>query len=1052
MSVLLRTISAFPTGRTTNELFALLDVDFDPRKRTEIYAELSSLSEAGKISKGRDGRWRPVATAGRQGIAPSTPFGAIPDTAEEELLKPVHATFQGSTAGSTNTDQTDHAFFDPNALLRYYRSALRSDPRGAIAQVEDRHGIAWQLFTGLGPLTPEDGQVLTISIVLDDLPDEFRKALVKREANEQTLAVGWPIAVGKKQGVPVVWPVGLISAEWSRNATHLQISIDTDDIVANPEWIKGAARSTNWKEAGLREVFTQAEGLGFRRDEFLARLKEAVAGTFRGAISGQQMRIEFDPRNAGIHDIAALFLPTDTTFTAGAVRDMDTIAAWPKEKLASTALAPILGLDAPAPFRATPVINTGDLNKEQIDAVRQALSAPLTVVTGPPGTGKSQAIVSIAASVIADGGSVLVASKNHQALDAVESRLGGIAPQLPFLVRTLDPNREIDQSFDQILGQLVSEPSAGAGDPDVILRSRLSTLAQNRTRILDNIDEQSRLHSAIAELLERIRSDELLDVESDDSSVAPAPVRRGTLSRLFDAILRSIGLAGTELPVTGMGESATKSATLRHRLAQLRAELDNIEIKGDPVAITKEIGELAREFLPKTLASQVNLMESDRRRLGEEVANLELAQSSGPLPASLASNVVGHRPLWLVSVLGASRRVPLSEGLFDLAIFDEASQCDIASALPIFARAKRAVVVGDNKQLSFIGQLGISHDRNLMQAQDLPISRMGRFAQSRRSLFDLADLTPGASKVMLRDQYRSAANIVGYINDQFYGGQLRVAGDQDGLKVPAGSKPGIAWSDIPAPTAPMIGNVNSAEVLAITNHLRVLLEDQAYSGSVGIIAPFRPQVYALEQAIRGQISQTLIERADLRVGTVDSFQGQERDLILFSSCLGHSSATSAVSFVQKDWRRLNVAISRARAVAHVFGDLSYARAGKIKSLQKLAAAATEPRGRVGEGTFDSNWERIVNEALKRRGLNPIPQFEVAGRRLDFALFGSGDIKLDLEVDGRHWHSDTDGKRKLADYWRDHQLKSLGWKVQRFWVDELERDLEKCIDLVTDQLS
>lgn len=118
----------------------------------------------------------------------------------------------------------------------------------------------------------------------------------------------------------------------------------------------------------------------------------------------------------------------------------------------------------------------------------------------------------------------------------------------------------------------------------------------------------------------------------------------------------------------------------------------------------------------------------------------------------------------------------------------------------------------------------------------------------------------------------------------------------------------------------------------------------------------------------------------------------------------------------------------------------------------MAAAATEPRGRVGEGTFDSNWERIVDAALRKRGLNPVPQYEVAGRRLDFALFGSGNIKLDLEVDGRHWHSDTDGKRKLADYWRDHQLQSLGWTVQRFWVDELERDLEKCIDRVAEQLS
>ncbi len=343
MSVLLRTISAFPTGRTTSELFALLDIDFDPRKRTEIYAELSSLSEAGKVSKGRDGRWRPVSTSKKLGVVPPQGNNPKDAAAEDQLLRPVHATFRSSSAKATDLETTESAVsFDPNALLRYYRSALRSDPRGAITQVEDRHAVAWQLFTGLGPLTPVEGEVLTISIPLEDLPDEFRKALVKREANEQTLAVGWPIGIGKKQGVPVVWPVGLISAEWTRSPTHLEVLIDTDDIVANPDWIKGSSRSANWKEAGLREVFTQAEGLGLRQDEFLARLKEAVVGTFRGSVSGQQMRIELDPNNVGIHDIAGLFLPTDTTFTAGAVRDLDAIATWSQERLAATALAPIL--------------------------------------------------------------------------------------------------------------------------------------------------------------------------------------------------------------------------------------------------------------------------------------------------------------------------------------------------------------------------------------------------------------------------------------------------------------------------------------------------------------------------------------------------------------------------------------------------------------------------------------------------------------------------------------------------------------------------------------
>nr|WP_244494308.1 MULTISPECIES: AAA domain-containing protein [unclassified Ensifer] len=373
---------------------------------------------------------------------------------------------------------------------------------------------------------------------------------------------------------------------------------------------------------------------------------------------------------------------------------------WSHEKLASTALASILGLKAQTPLRATPAINVADLNKEQIDAVRHSLVAPLTVVTGPPGTGKSQAIVSIAASVLADGGSVLVASKNHQALDAVESRLGGLAPNCPFLIRTLDPTREIDQSFHQVLGLLITEPSKSGGEPDLIARSKLSTLAQSRVRVLDQIDEQSRLYSSIAELLERI------EARKEEGSAAELPVEVGRPAslwqRLVTALLRVVGLRQKQLVSRDVTlDEKTALSALNVRLEHLRAELSKADVKGDPVVLTQEIAALARNFLPKVLAAKVTLSDLDRRRLGEELANLELAQSSGPLPPELAADVVAHRPLWLVSVLGTARRVPLSDGLFDLAIFDEASQCDIASALPIFARAKRAVVVGDNRQLSY---------------------------------------------------------------------------------------------------------------------------------------------------------------------------------------------------------------------------------------------------------------------------------------------------------------------------------------------------------------
>ena len=339
-----------------------------------------------------------------------------------------------------------------------------------------------------------------------------------------------------------------------------------------------------------------------------------------------------------------------------------------------------------------------------------------------------------------------------------------------------------------------------------------------------------------------------------------------------------------------------------------------------------------------------------------------------------------------------------------------------------------------------------------MRAQGLPVAKMGRFAQSRRSLFDFASRVPEAQRVTLRHQYRSAGPIVDYISENFYGGQLQTSYDPRGLVVPKGAKAGIAWEDVPAPAVPQAGNVNPAEVSAIVRHLRKLLVDDEYGGSIGVITPFRAQVLALENAIATAIDAPKRMACDLKVGTVDGFQGQERDLILFSPCVGPRSPQSGLTFFQRDTRRLNVAISRARAVAMVFGDLNFARSGQSKPLRRLAAMATEPCGKIGEGVFDSDWERKVYHALKARGLDPHPQHEIAGRRLDFALFGPHGVKLDLEVDGRKWHESPDGRRKTSDLWRDHQLKSLGWRVRRFWVDELSRDMEKCLDRIEQDLS
>lgn len=1057
MSLVLKMVRAFPRGRTTEELLVLIGASFSHDKRLAAIAELDQLLRDGCVEKGRDGRWR----AKREDLVAGTRNAAVTklgmEAGSENIIHGAAATFTSEPLARVqfDADEAGEERLDPQALLRYWRSALRADPRGATTQVLDKHGIEWCLISGRGPVSPGEDQCLRISINLTAIDPALQEALVRREGNENVLAVGWPMAVDRRGGVPIFQPVGMFAAAWKREGETLVLSVDADDVLVNPDWVKSAARASGWKRDDLADLFLADDGLGLRADDFVEKVRVAVASQIRGRVVGEDLASQLDGSAQGIYDSAAIFLPTDSSFTAGAARDLDMIATWPRERIARTALGAVLGIEGSNSTVPVVPIDAVPLNKEQLRAVRGACEVPLTVVTGPPGTGKSQAIVSMAASILAGGGSVLVASKNHQALDAVEDRLGSLAPDVPFSVRTLNPNEETDTGFsDELKKLLENESGSRSTSVDELALAKIVDSARRRKDAVDTIDRIAELECEVSDILERIEVREAhgLEVSPARPSQTSSP---GILRRLL-LWLRSVFTKGPSREKLLMPAASDRRGMslldLRKALEALRSAKFELGDPDDPIEMGERIREATGRLLPVILSARTHLPDDERRELAEIYDDWTFDGGKKHPPSDLSKALMSYRPLWLASILGTPRRIPLDDGLFDLVIFDEASQCDIATAIPLFARAKRSVVVGDDRQLSFIAQLGQAQDRNLMQAQGLPVAKMGRFAQSRRSLFDFASRVPDAQRITLRHQYRSAGPIVDYISENFYGGQLQTSYDPRGLVVPKGSKAGIAWEDVPAPAVPQAGNVNPGEVSAIVLHLRKLLVEDEYGGSIGVITPFRAQVLALENAIAAVIDEPKRMACDLKVGTVDGFQGQERDLILFSPCVGPRSPQSGMTFFQRDTRRLNVAISRARAVAIVFGDLDFARSSKSKALGKLAAMATEPRTKRGEGVFDSDWERKVYHALIARGLDPQPQHEIAGRRLDFALFGANGVKLDLEVDGRKWHESPDGRRKTSDLWRDHQLKSLGWRVRRFWVDELSRDMERCLDRVEQDLS
>jgi very-short-patch-repair endonuclease len=196
-----------------------------------------------------------------------------------------------------------------------------------------------------------------------------------------------------------------------------------------------------------------------------------------------------------------------------------------------------------------------------------------------------------------------------------------------------------------------------------------------------------------------------------------------------------------------------------------------------------------------------------------------------------------------------------------------------------------------------------------------------------------------------------------------------------------------------------------------------MVRDSAFSGSIGILSPFNAQVALLLRRTGAALSEAERSRVNLRVSTIDKFQGGEADVILFSLVVAEGVHSSTLSFYARERRRVNVAVSRARALCLVFGDKAYVQRSELGLLARLAARTSQ----------------------------------TAKPRQDFALDPEG-RRLDVEVDGRRWHANPDGNRKQSDHLRDRALTALGWKVRRFWVHELSDNMETCLDIIERDLA
>lgn len=1023
-----RLMEMFPRGTTDGQLLWRLRSSGLRNDASSVLAALTALSDRGEVRRVGD-RWFAADRVARpQGAArPDGPPSPDPRSGEESL-RAVRLSLSPLAPGPVEPDgPAAKALPAWQPLLRYYAATQRQDPRGSVERFGDQHGVGWQLFDCAGAWWED----VRLSTPADQLPSQLRQALAMTGCTG-VASVGWPITVVRGAEGTSFLPALLLPVTWELAAETLSVTVQRVPPAINPAWMRQVRRRSAWTEDSLSAYLLGDEAeadLG----TIAPRLAHALASMGGASLRPADLTTELAFAGQGLRNAAALFLPDETAFTRQTARDLEALADWPEPTRRRTALAALLeGGARDAPDAITPV-SPVELSESQRSAAASALGRHVTAIQGPPGTGKSQTIVALIASAIVAGKSVIFVSRNHRALDEVEERVARLLPGVPLVTRGRDAEGTRDASLADALVAIAQGRTLGAEEERRAAAARSSLLAEAAAaaRLRGDAASREALDLELSDLVDRA-------ARSDGPSPVSQPAKRSLPSRLLAA------LAGLSRRRHREANLADSPAALHDRIRRLRRQLAETPPAADP---------RDPEAMPRlaTVAAATLLPDAATH---EYLAYLKSELEFRPgglkphvIPPEDAPTILGLRPVWAISSLSVPGRMPLVPGLFDIAIFDEASQCDIASALPVLARARRAVVVGDPEQLRFIPGLGRAQEHALMDSVGLPKQGRSAIAQSVNSLFDFTARRAGPGGThLLTDQFRSTPDIVDYVSDAFYGGRLVARRSDEDLRAPRDYRPGLHWEDVHGQTGREDGgNVNRAEAEAIASRLAALAADAGFDGSVGVISPFNAQVAVIRRRAEEVLTAAQLTRLDLQVGTVDRWQGGEADVIFFSLVTASGAPSSATTFLSRERRRINVAISRARAVAVVVGDLGWARGCGIAHIAELADRATRPRERPQRG-FDSLWERRMHEALRRRGIATHPQYPVGSRSLDFAIF-EGSVRLDLEVDGRAWHADASGGRKTADRMRDRELMAKGWKVRRFWVHELDADMEGCLDII-----
>jgi hypothetical protein len=440
-----------------------------------------------------------------------------------------------------------------------------------------------------------------------------------------------------------------------------------------------------------------------------------------------------------------------------------------------------------------------------------------------------------------------------------------------------------------------------------------------------------------------------------------------------------------------------------------------------------------------------------RHQMGLKRPSKSIRDMIGAMPESFGKLA----PCLLMSPLSIAQYLPTDQALFDVVIFDEASQITTWDAIGAIARGKQTIIVGDPKQLPPTNFFGRGED-------DEDNEELDDHERDLESILDEAQAS-GLPTLQLNWHYRSQhESLIAFSNWHYYGNKL--------ITFPSAhdKQRGVSLCFRPQNRYDRgKSRTNPDEAKAIVDDaarrmraaLSVAETDRPTFGVITFNSQQQSLILDLFDEARRDSPELEWYFADERieptiVKNLENVQGDERDVMFFSITFGPDAAGKlplTFGALNRDGgeRRLNVAVTRARqqlivyssfrgeqlnadrsqklGVRHLKNFLDYAEKGAL-------ALAAQVEGSVGG--YDSPLEEAVAAALESRGWQIVPQVGVSGFRIDLGVVHPdkpGAFLAGVECDGATYHRSAIARDR--DKTRQIVLENLGWKIVRVWSPE-----------------